>query len=731
MVTRMRDQLCSACSKIDVVGLFSGYRHPETHYSELRVFLGPLSDIKSNARCPLCRLVAFAVFSQDPQSAIRNFDVDDVDCHFDPWRTDAAEGTPFVLSEDHDKVGTSLVVHLESMTGPNLDLKYFHPLDIKILGGYNTTGLRSTMNTSLASRSLLNGSLVSSKQSSLPLARHWIDKCCIHHHLCNTPPRHRAVLDDLYVRTFQVVDTKRRTIVQKDPQSVEYAALSYVWGTGEARYPESDEESPVSACPVGSDVAAQPKNLACHSWLSGASFRRLPIRLPQTIEDAIYICTNIGPSYLWVDLFCINQTESEEKAIQLTNMGVTYRNAKYTIVAAYGAGSNAGLPGVRGYPSNALKGQRIEKVGGLMLITGLPTLDDQLSDSAWARRGWTFQEGILSSRCLVFGGYDISFHCRTGHLRESLQNAHLEGRQLMDEVENFPLPSRVSFSTDKKFGLYSKYVVGYTLRSFTHEKDILKAFAGLLGIFGQGAFFGVMEKQLVCSLTWCGLTKFRRPEIPSWSWAAWSGWKYYPFFEDSVLSSGDEAESFCPREVYLSGDDWPEIRIPNPVLQQSARVSISRLQPSLLHIESFVARFEVLAIDPEKPLFDIGDEVGEYRQSEFTPQFTIMDRYSNMLRNELPRPNETGESDDFQLWLPYYITTDDLNWLLDGPKTFVMLRKWTEIPREAECTSFNYVFALLIDDREEVGRRYGSMVIPVDFWDDAVVAPALKTLCLG
>lgn len=84
------------------------------------------------------------------------------------------------------------------------------------------------------------------------------------------------------------------------------------------------------------------------------------------------------------------------------------RGAQFTIVAAAGADSHYGLPGIthRGRTT-----RRRIKVGSAEIVEvfGLP--DYACLQSKWGTRGWTFQESYLSQRRLIFTGTHITFVC--------------------------------------------------------------------------------------------------------------------------------------------------------------------------------------------------------------------------------------------------------------------------------------------------------------------------------
>jgi hypothetical protein len=70
-------------------------------------------------------------------------------------------------------------------------------------------------------------------------------------------------------------------------------------------------------------------------------------QLPQTIQDAMILMSQIQERYLWVDSLCIVQDDKDVKRSQIATMNQIYQGAYATIIAASGNDANAGLPGVR------------------------------------------------------------------------------------------------------------------------------------------------------------------------------------------------------------------------------------------------------------------------------------------------------------------------------------------------------------------------------------------------
>lgn len=90
-------------------------------------------------------------------------------------------------------------------------------------------------------------------------------------------------------------------------------------------------------------------------------------------------------------------------------MDKVYLCAVITIVAAAGESANYGLPEVsftlrRAQPYAAVRGQ--------LLASTMRNSQVAIGSSRWANRGWTYQEGALSKRRLVFTDDQVFFECK-------------------------------------------------------------------------------------------------------------------------------------------------------------------------------------------------------------------------------------------------------------------------------------------------------------------------------
>lgn len=350
------------------------------------------------------------------------------------------------------------------------------------------------------------------------LAKTWLEFCRKNHKSCSPRSKH--------VYGLKLIDCKTYSLVPVSPE-LQYVALSYVWGQGNAAQVEK-----------------------------GTS-KILASTLSPVVSDAIQVTTALGFQYLWVDQLCIDQDDPTSKSEQIAQMDLVYHNAELTIVAAAGTGQSYGLPGVS---SRSRTVQRAARVGKYEIIETMTDPHYQIRGSKWFTRAWTFQEGLLSRRRLIFTDDQIYYECSGMNSHEAIEGS----------VSNFHTPDKTGFITSMRgtvFGANLDYVSHhesflkirelleqYTTRKLSYDDDSLNAFQGILRYFEYQEdqvrhLWGVpyilhdamlkhypmhIEAYLLDGLCWrhvhsCweedkDLRPRRRPNnIPSWSWAGWAG----------------------------------------------------------------------------------------------------------------------------------------------------------------------------------------------------------------
>jgi Heterokaryon incompatibility protein (HET) len=99
--------------------------------------------------------------------------------------------------------------------------------------------------------------------------------------------------------------------------------------------------------------------------------------------------------------FSLHYTDDESiKHHLISQMGSIYNNAIVTIVATSAKNATYGLPGV-GKNSRSIE-NLVEIPGTGLRITDRSELETIIENSTYNTRGWTFQERLLSRRCLSF-----------------------------------------------------------------------------------------------------------------------------------------------------------------------------------------------------------------------------------------------------------------------------------------------------------------------------------------
>ena len=347
-----------------------------------------------------------------------------------------------------------------------------------------------------------------------------------------------------------LIDVNKLCLVSV-PHKGEYAALSYKWGDlGDKRQPRLLKGNIDSLRQPG----ALSKSDSCE----------------KTIKDAMEICRQVDVDYLWVDALCIIQ-DSDQKPLQMQNMDAIYASASFTIVPAYSKSARDGIHGV------SIERRRVHRYeyDKFWFVYGYNSVVNQVAESPWAERSWTYQEATLSRRLLVFTEELCCLICPKEICREDgrleplgdptefepivmLQYEPTFSSAIVNPLKGFSrwekvfdeYQSWVSKSLQdgtlksSPLELYAKILSSYLRRDLTKPEDIIRAFAGIVAELKprMGNFwFGLPRIHLLEALTWqygehlplpreylsSGKrfypTGRREGLFPSWSW---SGWKH-------------------------------------------------------------------------------------------------------------------------------------------------------------------------------------------------------------
>ncbi|KAJ0122413.1 HET-domain-containing protein [Diaporthe amygdali] len=330
--------------------------------------------------------------------------------------------------------------------------------------------------------------------------------CEKNHELCK--PVHSASTASKYRDLgLRAIDVDSMTVVPIMWENDRYVALSYVWGSTHTNEEDRDCE--------------------------------LPSRLPQVVQDAVVVTKSLGHRFLWVDRYCIPQTDMVARQQQIQAMGEIYLHSSLTITAAAGMDADYGLPGI----STRRSKQDSIRVGQHCLLAFYPPIHE-LPTTKWASRGWTYQEGLLSTRRLIFTQSRVFFECREALFDEYCtafnvepSDAHWSSsyKDLFHAFRSF-VPDR---EDEGEFFRQAAMRIGeFSQRELTYDGDALNAMAGVLSLYPDIAFCGLPVPRLLpvgcrldretdsltLALAWTGSDQpgsTRRHAFPSWTWAGW------------------------------------------------------------------------------------------------------------------------------------------------------------------------------------------------------------------
>ena len=333
-------------------------------------------------------------------------------------------------------------------------------------------------------------------------------------------------------KTLRLVDVENWCIetIPYDPSGEglpQFVALSYVWGI---------EHSP--------QLQVNNQN----QWAISGALRT--VNLPKTIKDAIHCVSMLGEKYLWIDRLCIVQDSKKEKANTIKHMHGIYMNAYLTIVAGFGHSASSGL---QGYSAAAPWSPESYYIRGIELSLAPVVGFDELRESAWVTRGWTFQEIVCSRRSLVLMKSSAAVWCpKSIHYQDRRGTSVLPHPKWATGFNPMSFEPAVENGSEgqRKPELYERkledLLKAYLPRRLTSDDDYLNAFSGVLGYLEAELgehHHGLPEKIFHRMIAWSSnsIVSEGGLERPTWSWVSWK-------FADGEVSfripEGDSIISF-------------------------------------------------------------------------------------------------------------------------------------------------------------------------------------------
>lgn len=246
------------------------------------------------------------------------------------------------------------------------------------------------------------------------------------------------------------------------------------------------------------------------------------------------IVRRLGLRFLWVDSLCIVQDSKRSWNLNSRVMDLIYGHAFLTICAADGYDAYSGLRALSS--SGNSPSQYIEEcVPGVRLMVS-QLAETGINSSVWNTRAWTFQERLLSKRCLIFTEGRVFFQCRSATMSEDLVSESRGAGWSLDLAK--ALPQILHELKRRPIKVYMNCMSRYSERKLTQPKDILAAFNGVSNLISRAMrapfIFGLPSSHFDLALLWEPLQGVKRRVqqpgedyqdlvFPSWSWCGWQG----------------------------------------------------------------------------------------------------------------------------------------------------------------------------------------------------------------
>ncbi|KAK5743623.1 hypothetical protein LTR17_002530 [Elasticomyces elasticus] len=376
-------------------------------------------------------------------------------------------------------------------------------------------------------------------EATLDCIQRWIVDCDLTHQTCRLRVDGTTVplQSDLPTRVVAVgSESQPPRLVPTKGQKGCYVALSHCWGRT-------------------AQVLTTSATIIAHQ--QGIPFDSLST----TFRDAIKVTRLLGVEYIWIDSLCIVQDDNADWLQEAAKMGSVYENAYLTIAATSAENGDGGLEGKRPQ-SDWIRFPCSNNVQeGYMWFTNAQcTAETELDSSPLNRRGWVFQERLLSRRIIHFAASQVYWECQECFVgQESRKKLHFAGTALDRAQWKANLQSLGHLGTffrrrsqtpyddntqrDSSLGsfhaIWSTALTHYSKRQLTRADDRLIALLGLAKTIQDRTGFRFIDGHwddgswsFVRSLARIALSDRQFPlgahgrasrRCSSWSWAALDG----------------------------------------------------------------------------------------------------------------------------------------------------------------------------------------------------------------
>ncbi|KAK0631032.1 heterokaryon incompatibility protein-domain-containing protein [Bombardia bombarda] len=287
--------------------------------------------------------------------------------------------------------------------------------------------------------------------------------------------------------------------------------------------------------------------------------------LPKSFRDAIWLAKQLEVRYMWIDSICIIQgADSTDWASEAENMAKYYQNSLLTIAATGVEGTNnPGFKFTNGlFPdSPPTFGRRLARLPfrdrdkastqrGFFYVYPAkhinPEYNSEVLQGLLLRRGWVFQEWLLSRRLISFTPSGVYFDCQTELPTSALGDRLMVSKEDDQYERGFTLKPFIHFGIGGRVeDTWLEIAESYSGLELTFPtKDRLLALSGiateyieavrkaqdnealpapnpnLSGLWFQDIHRGLLWQQMDAS----GIPRQRMDSwMPTWSWTSYMG----------------------------------------------------------------------------------------------------------------------------------------------------------------------------------------------------------------
>ncbi|KAH4029378.1 hypothetical protein HBI55_121020 [Parastagonospora nodorum] len=356
----------------------------------------------------------------------------------------------------------------------------------------------------------------------------WIYNCNEHHENCMKASKTTWVPTRLLDLVFGDESSIRLVNAKEEGVQGPYVTLSHCWGPN-PKFLTTTREREKLHMTKGIKI----------SDLKSTNF-----------EEAISVARHLGIRYIWIDSLCIIQGLNGDFQAEGQLMHKVYRNSYCNLAAADSKDSHGGLFRKR-QSSDVLpggyEGDGSSPIFGTTAWRIMPDnlWDAELLDTEIYKRGWVFQERMLSPRILHFARNQIFWDCGAISACETLPSGlplmlddaastdrHWRGRlQESSSLVHAPL---AGVNTDSLGEFWSSAVLSYTQCDLTDQVDKTRAIWSIAKLvrdawgddYGVGTWALAVEEQLnwtVINIKTTVRSVDLQWRLPSWSWMSIQG----------------------------------------------------------------------------------------------------------------------------------------------------------------------------------------------------------------